>query len=546
MSHRTRGKALARSVAALLTVTLAVAACGGGDEAGNGEPADPIAGRPTPTDQAPDSETKIAMIGFANNPYWVSVKSGADYADRVLSDKNGKVDWIVAGDNIDVQTVSSAIRAADAQGYKGVGFFIAGEGNCADIKTLSAKGIKMGAYNTLFDCVADSGGTINYAQEQYKAGQTAAQEMIKAAGDKAGKVGIIVSQFTAPGSEQRRQVFLDEPNSSLTHEESERLFAVMSRLRDEGVAVVLVSHRLAEVYSIVDNVIVLRDGTFVAAGPPDEIHQQRAVALMAGERKRAVVAEVVADRADTIAGAEVALELEGLTGDGFTDVSFTVRRGEIVGMSGLVGAGRTEIAEAVIGLRTPTRGGIRVAGRPVRIPGPGRAQRLGLAYVAEERRTEVFHAKSVGYNLTVRVLSSLGRLGWVSPRRTNAKARELTERFGVKAASSEALITSLSGGNQQKVLLARALAARPKVLILDEPTRGVDVGTKAEIYATLRALAHEEGLAVWFISSELEEVVELADRVVVVRNGRVTLDAPNNAGPQPIVAAAMGATEGTT
>ncbi|GLY20345.1 sugar ABC transporter ATP-binding protein [Micromonospora sp. NBRC 101691] len=347
-------------------------------------------------------------------------------------------------------------------------------------------------------------------------------------------------------SRQPKVLFLDEPNSSLTHEESERLFAVMSRLRDEGVAVVLVSHRLAEVYSIVDNVIVLRDGTFVAAGPPDEIHQQRAVALMAGERKRAVVAEVVADRADTIAGAEVALELEGLTGDGFTDVSFTVRRGEIVGMSGLVGAGRTEIAEAVIGLRTPTRGGIRVAGRPVRIPSPGRAQRLGLAYVAEERRTEVFHAQSVGYNLTVRVLSSLGRLGWVSPRRTNAKARELTERFGVKAASSEALITSLSGGNQQKVLLARALAARPKVLILDEPTRGVDVGTKAEIYATLRALAHEEGLAVWFISSELEEVVELADRVVVVRNGRVTLDAPNNAGPQPIVAAAMGATEGTT
>ncbi|MEU4569574.1 sugar ABC transporter substrate-binding protein [Micromonospora sp. NPDC023956] len=209
MSNRTRGKTLARSVAALLTVTLAVAACGGGDDAGNGEAAEPIAGRPTPTDQAPDSEVKIAMIGFANNPYWVSVKSGADYADRVLGDKKGKVDWIVAGDNIDVQTVSSAIRAADAQGYKGVGFFIAGEGNCADIKNLSAKGIKMGAYNTLFDCVGTSGGTINYAQEQYKAGQTAAQEMVKAAGDKAGKVGIIVSQFTAPGSEQRRQGFID-------------------------------------------------------------------------------------------------------------------------------------------------------------------------------------------------------------------------------------------------------------------------------------------------------------------------------------------------
>ncbi|MFF3868090.1 sugar ABC transporter substrate-binding protein [Micromonospora sp. NPDC001898] len=208
MSNRTRGKTLARGVAALLAVTLATTACGA-DDSGGGEPADPIAGRPTPTDQAPDSEVKIAMIGFANNPYWVSVKAGADYADRVLGSNKGKVDWIVAGENIDVQTVSSAIRAADAQGYKGVGFFIAGEGNCADIKSLSAKGIKMGVYNTLFDCVGSSGGTINYAQEQYKAGQTAAQEMIKAAGDKSGKVGIIVSQFTAPGSEQRRQGFVD-------------------------------------------------------------------------------------------------------------------------------------------------------------------------------------------------------------------------------------------------------------------------------------------------------------------------------------------------
>lgn len=208
MSNRTRGKTLVRGVAALLAVTLATTACGS-DDSGSNEPADPIAGRPVPTDQAPDSEVKIAMIGFANNPYWVSVKAGVDYADRVLGSHKGKVDWVVAGENIDVQTVSSAIRAADAQGYKGVGFFIAGEGNCADIKSLSAKGIKMGAYNTLFDCVGSSGGTINYAQEQYKAGKTAAEEMIKANGDKAGKVGIIVSQFTAPGSEQRRQGFVD-------------------------------------------------------------------------------------------------------------------------------------------------------------------------------------------------------------------------------------------------------------------------------------------------------------------------------------------------
>ncbi|WP_433616218.1 sugar ABC transporter ATP-binding protein [Dactylosporangium sp. CA-139114] len=348
-------------------------------------------------------------------------------------------------------------------------------------------------------------------------------------------------------SRRPKVLFLDEPNSSLTHEESQRLFSVVRRLRADGVAVVLVSHRLAEVFSIVDHVIVLRDGTFVAAGDPVEIDEPRAVALMAGERKRAVVAETVAERREAVAhagDAEIALELRGLSGEGFDDVSFTLRRGEILGMSGLVGAGRTEIAEAVIGARRITAGRVLVGGRPVRISGPGAAQKLGIAYVAEERRTEVFHAQTVGYNLTVRILSTLGPLGWVSARRTNEAARELTRRFGVKTASTEAPITSLSGGNQQKVLLARALAAKPRVLILDEPTRGVDVGTKAEIYATLRELAHTEGLAVWFISSELEEVVELADRVVVVRQGRLTLDAPNTAGPQPIVAAAMGSTEG--
>ncbi|GAA0199955.1 sugar ABC transporter ATP-binding protein [Cytobacillus oceanisediminis] len=345
-------------------------------------------------------------------------------------------------------------------------------------------------------------------------------------------------------SRDPKVLFLDEPNSSLTHEESDRLFRVVERLRDEGVAVVLVSHRLAEVFSIVDHVIVLRDGAFVAAGDPREIDQQRAVTLMAGDRKRAVVESVVADRDLSSEDAEVALEVVGLSGEGFEDVDFAIHRGEIVGMAGLVGAGRTEIAEAVIGLRRVRRGSIRVGSRPVRVSGPGKAQRLGVAYVAEERRTEVFHAQTVGYNLTVRILDRLGRFGWVSGRRTNRVARELTDRYGVKAASTEAPITSLSGGNQQKVLLARALAAKPKVLILDEPTRGVDVGTKAEIYATLRDLAHTEGLAVWFISSELEEVVELADRVVVVRQGRVTRDAPNDAGPNPIVAAAMGATEG--
>ena len=201
-----------KAAAALMAVGLLVAACGSGSSSSSStteKPTDPIAGRPLPAQKKPTDQVKIAIIGFSNNPYWVSVKSGADYANRVLSSHNGKVTWIVAGANIDVATVSSGIQGAAAQGYQGIGFFIAGEGNCQDIKTLSAKGIKLGAYNTLFDCVASSGGVINYAQEQFKAGQLAATEMVKAVGDKPGKVGIITSQFTAPGAEQRRKGFID-------------------------------------------------------------------------------------------------------------------------------------------------------------------------------------------------------------------------------------------------------------------------------------------------------------------------------------------------
>lgn len=170
---------------------------------------DPIAGRPQPVANDGGVKAKIAIIGFANNPYWVAVQKGAETANEVLGPRGGEVKWIVAGANIDVPTVNQAINAAAIQGYNGIGFFIAGEGNCAVLKDMVAKNISMGAYNTLFPCVEQAGGVINYAQDQIKAGQNAAAELIKSVGDKPGKVGIIVSQFTAPGSEQRRQGFLE-------------------------------------------------------------------------------------------------------------------------------------------------------------------------------------------------------------------------------------------------------------------------------------------------------------------------------------------------
>lgn len=342
-------------------------------------------------------------------------------------------------------------------------------------------------------------------------------------------------------SHQPKVLFLDEPNSSLTHQETERLFAVLDRMRASGVAVVLVSHRLAEVYEIADHVVVLRDGRYIADGSPTDIDLPKAIELMAGERKTAQVA----DLEQTIAHVEgdYALELSGLTGVGYRDVSFGVRPGEVVGMAGLIGAGRSEIAAGIIGLTPVSSGTMTLFGKRVVPRNPRHAQRLGISYVAEERRTEVFYGQSVAYNLTARVFDELAKVGFVPAGAQARKARELSSSFGVKTSSVDAPITSLSGGNQQKVLLARALAPRPRVLILDEPTRGVDVGTKTEIYALLRSLARNENIAVLFISSEMEEVLELADRIVVVRHGRIVRDSPNTSDPNPVVAAAMGATE---
>lgn len=207
---RRPGRLALGAIALAASVTLALSACAGGTTAPV-DPADalaPLADRPTPT-QASDDPVRIAMIGFSNNPYWVNVQAGADTASEVLAGYNGSVDWIVAGATIDVQTVNNAINAASAQGYDGIGFFIAGEGNCEVVAQLTDEGLSLGAYNTLFDCLVDAGAVVNYAQEQFDAGKNAAAELIKAAGDQGGSVGIITSQFTAPGAEQRRTGFIE-------------------------------------------------------------------------------------------------------------------------------------------------------------------------------------------------------------------------------------------------------------------------------------------------------------------------------------------------
>ncbi|ADB49693.1 sugar ABC transporter ATP-binding protein [Conexibacter woesei] len=340
-------------------------------------------------------------------------------------------------------------------------------------------------------------------------------------------------------------LFLDEPNASLGDEETELLFGVVGRLRSRGVAVVLISHRLRDVYRIAERVVIMRDGSKVADGSVDEYPIDAAIGLMGGRPRRRDAAAVPAAACESPRRAEPVpepvLELRGISGRGFSDVDLVIRPGEIVGMAGLVGAGRTEIAHGVIGA-APLRGGeVLVEGVPRRLRSPGDAIRHGIVYVAEDRKDAVFYDKSIAFNVRASLLGPR-RVGSGRPREraVGRLVATLAGRLSVKAPSLEADAASLSGGNQQKLLFARAVSVEPKLLILDEPTHGVDIGTRHEIHGLIRQLA-ADGMAVWVISSELDEILDLATRIVVVRLGRIETEVTAGHDPIPILAAAMGA-----
>jgi ABC-type sugar transport system ATPase subunit len=337
--------------------------------------------------------------------------------------------------------------------------------------------------------------------------------------------------------ETPRVLFLDEPNATLGNEETEQLFDVVRRLRDDGVAVVLVSHRLAEVYRIADRVVVMRDGQKVAEGTTAEVPLATAVDLMGG---RPGQPDVAGPTASDHSAASPVLELRGLSGKGFANVDLAIRPGEILGMAGLVGAGRTEIALGVVGATPVSAGEVLVTGEPLRFGSPGDALRHGVVYVAEDRKNALFYDKSVGFNIRA---SLLGRTRAGTRRLAERKAKELSaalfQRLAVKAPSLEVPARSLSGGNQQKLLFARAASTQPQVLILDEPTHGVDIGSRSETHDFIRQLA-SEGVAVWVISSELDEILAVATRVVVVRDGSIQTEVSAGEDPTQILAAALG------
>ncbi|MGC4808689.1 sugar ABC transporter ATP-binding protein [Micromonospora sp. DT233] len=318
-----------------------------------------------------------------------------------------------------------------------------------------------------------------------------------------------------------RVLVMDEPTAALSGVEVERLFAVARSLCARGAAVLFISHRFDEVFDLCHRITVLRDGAWVSTDPAADVGVEEVVRRMVGRDVSALYPKRAARPRDTL------LEVRGLTRAGvFTDVSFTVRGGEIVALAGLVGAGRSEVARAVFGVDRYDAGEVLVAGRAVPAGRPGRAIAAGMALVPEDRRQQgLVMELSVQRNATLARRRALSRLGLLLGGAERAEAHTWTRRLRVKAARLSASVATLSGGNQQKVVLAKWLATEPRVLIVDEPTRGIDIGTKAEVHRLLTELAGE-GLAILMISSELPEVLGMADRVLVMREGRLVRELP--------------------
>ena len=323
-----------------------------------------------------------------------------------------------------------------------------------------------------------------------------------------------------------RVVILDEPTSALSSAEVELLYRVVDKLRQDGIGLVYVSHRLSECYRLCDRLTVLRDGAVVESAAVDALPRARLIAAMLGREAGPVAASGKAGPARDAAGnTTTALRVTGLTWRRrVRGVSLSVARGEILGMAGLLGSGRTETFKAIYGAEKPDAGTVEIAGQTATHLRPSESIRRGLVFLSEDRRSEgIFSHLSVRENLTASVLPRISRWGIVSRRRQDELVARYLRELGVKTAGPDKPMTSLSGGNQQKVLIGRALCTDPGTVMLDDPTRGIDVGAKAEVHRVVRGLA-AEGLAVLVTSSEIDEILELADRLIVLDEGAVTAD----------------------
>ena len=338
-------------------------------------------------------------------------------------------------------------------------------------------------------------------------------------------------------SMQTRLLVMDEPTAALSAREVEDLFGIVRQLRTQGVAILFISHRFEEIFDIADRVTVLRDGAHILTKPVGELTQAETISAMVGRELSALF-----PKQDAAIG-PVVLEVRDLTRSGeFRDVSFQVRQGEILGFAGLVGAGRTEVAQAIFGITRPEAGTILLDGKAVHFASPTEAMHHGVAYVPEDRYQHgLVREFPIASNVTMPIWRSISNwLGIVDQRRERAIANDYYQRLQIHATGIDQLAQSLSGGNQQKVVIAKWLATKPRVLILDEPTRGVDIGAKAEVHRLISQLA-SEGMAIVMISSELPEVLAMSDRILVMHEGHVTGEFDRkDADQERVMVAAMG------
>jgi ribose transport system ATP-binding protein len=320
-------------------------------------------------------------------------------------------------------------------------------------------------------------------------------------------------------SQDARILIMDEPTASLAATEVEALFRIIERLKQRGIAIVYITHRLEEVIAVADRVTVLRDGRLVGTRPAADLDVEALIELIVG-----VAAETVLERTERAvdrSGTPLLALRSASTATGLHDVDLELYAGEILGLAGLMGSGRSELARAVFGIDPLTAGEIWLRGAPIRIRRPADAIQHGIVLVPEDRRTEgLVLDHSVQRNLTLSLLRRLSHGGLLDDGKGSEIAERYVEKLGIRAASLGMPVRRLSGGNQQKVVLAKWLATEPEVLILDEPTVGVDISTRTEIAGLVRGLA-DQGKAVLVISSELAEILALADRILVVRNGRI-------------------------
>jgi len=312
-----------------------------------------------------------------------------------------------------------------------------------------------------------------------------------------------------------RLIIMDEPNSSLSDSETEVLFRVIRELKNQGISIIYVSHKIEEVLVISDRISALRDGKYVSTVDKKKATVDSIIHMMVGR-------ELDRERKNNHNIGEIVLEAEKLTGLGFNDVSFNLRKGEVLGFSGLVGAGRSEVARAIFGAEPYTGGTLKIKGETIKYKNPSEAIKSGMAMVPEDRKKlSLFMESPISFNISIAELPRLKSHGLINYKKVNTIIEDFTDKLKIKLGSPDHPVSSLSGGNQQKTILARWLATKPEFLILDEPTHGVDVGAKSEIYDLIHSLA-TEGLSIILISSELPEILTMSDRVVVMHEGFVT------------------------